>query len=107
MDKPERPGDIAESRSLIDRGGSAFRGARDAASRAWEKATASPTEEGHRRKVLFVFAAGIVAVIAALFVLSRLGGEETAHTPISTAQAVSVVTVQTNTIAPRVALNGE
>ncbi len=111
MNKPEPPPFVVKAEGLFkgaaDTGKRAFESARETARGAWERATASPTEEGHRRKVLFIFGAGIVALIAVLFVLSRLGGEEAAHTPVSTAQAVSVIHVQTAQFAPRVALNGE
>jgi RND family efflux transporter MFP subunit len=100
MNKPERPEIFRKAEGL-------FKRARDAGSQAWEKATASPTEEGHRRKVLMMLGFGIAAFIAVLFVVSRLGGDEAAHTPIASGQAVSVINVQTAQISPRIALNGE
>jgi len=111
MNKPDRPEIFTKAKGLVDRaagvGGRAFRGVRTAGENAWNKATASDTEEGHRRKVLMLLGGGVAALIAVLFVLSRLGGDDAVHTPVSTVQAVSVITVGTQSFSPRISLNGE
>jgi multidrug efflux pump subunit AcrA (membrane-fusion protein) len=50
---------------------------------------------------------GIAALIAVLFVVSRLGGDGAHSSRSSTAQAVSVVPVEVRTFASEVSLNGE
>ncbi len=111
MNKPERPELFAKAEGLFkrtaDAGGRVFTTARDASERAWTKATGAPTEEQHRRKVLLMLGGGILAVIAVLFVMSRLGGDDAAHTPVSTAQAVSAIAIQAQSFSPRISLNGE
>jgi RND family efflux transporter MFP subunit len=111
MNRPERPELFSRAQGLFkraaDAGGAALRGARDASERAWNKATEAPTEESRRRKVLLMLGGGILAVIAVLFVMSRIGGDDAVHTPVSTAQAVSVITVQARSFSPRISLNGE
>ena len=111
MNRPERPELFSRAQGLLkraaDAGGRLYRTARDAGGSAWNKATAAATEEGHRRKVLMIMGAGIVAVIVLLSVMSRLGGDGASHQPVSSAQAVSVVTVQATSFSPRISLNGE
>ncbi|GIK49142.1 MAG: efflux RND transporter periplasmic adaptor subunit [Hyphomonadaceae bacterium] len=111
MNKPERPEIFTKAEGLFKRaaegGGRAFRGARNASQSAWDRVTAAPTEEGRRRKVLMILGAGIVAVVAVLFVLSRLGGDGAVRTEVSTAQAVTVIHVGTQSFTPRISLNGE
>lgn len=111
MNKPERPELFNKAgglfKSAADAGGRAYTSARSAGQRAWDRATASETEEGHRRKVLLIMGLGIALFIAVLFFMSRMGGEENAHTPVSTAQAVSVISVQTTSFSPRIDLSGE
>jgi RND family efflux transporter MFP subunit len=51
--------------------------------------------------------AGIFAAIAVMFVLSRLGGDGAVHTPVATAQAVSVIQTQLRPFEPIISLNGE
>jgi RND family efflux transporter MFP subunit len=111
MNKPERPEIFNRAGGFfkrgLDVGGDAFRRARDTGKRAWDKATDAPTEEGRRRRVLMIFGAGIVGIIIVMAVLSRMGGETAVHTEVSTAQAVSVITVSTQNFTPAISLNGE
>ena len=111
MNKPERPELFNKAgglfKSAADAGSRAFDSARSASQRAWDRATASETEEGHRRKVLLIMGVAIALFIAVLFFMSRMGGEENSHTPVSTAQAVSVINVQTSSFSPRIDLSGE
>src|SRR5690606_24999664 len=111
MNKPERPEIFDRAGGFfkrgLDAGGQAFRRARETGARAWEKATDAPTEEGRRRRVLMIFGAGVVGVILVMAVLSRLGGEGAVRTEVSTAQAVSVITVATQNFTPTISLNGE
>lgn len=111
MNKPERPELFTRAQTMLkraaDAGGTALRTARDASENAWAKATAAPTEEGRRRKVLLMLGGAIVAAIVLLAILSRIGGDDAVHQPVSSAQAVSVITVQAQSFSPRIALNGE
>ena len=111
MNKPERPEIFTKAEGLFKRaaegGGRAFKGARDASQGVWNRVTAAPTEEGRRRKVLMILGGAILAVVAVLFVLSRLGGDGAVRTEVSTAQAVSVIDVGTQSFTPRISLNGE
>lgn len=111
MNKPERPELFNKAEGLFKRaaekGGGFVRSARDAGESAWNKATASETEEGRRRKVLIILGAGIVAAIVVMAILSRLGGDGAVRTEVATAQAVSVVEVGTESFSPVISLNGE
>lgn len=111
MNKPERPELFARAQGLLkhaaDAGGRVFRGARDASENAWRKAAGDPNDPNHRRRMLLLMGGGIFAVIALLFVLSRLGGDGAVHTEVSSAQAVSVITTQTQSIQATISLNGE
>lgn len=111
MNRPERPELFSRAQGLFkraaDAGGTALRTARDASEQAWSKATEAPSEEGRRRKVLAMLGGGIFAIVAVLFTMSRLGGDDAVHTPVSTAQAVSVIAVQSTSFSPRISLNGE
>ena len=111
MNKPERPEIFDKAGGLFKRaaegGGRAFKGARDASQNAWNRVTAAETEEGRRRKVLMILGGAIVAAIVIMGVLSRLGGDGAVRTEVSTAQAVSVITVDTQSFSTTIALNGE
>lgn len=112
MNKPDRPEIFNKAEGLFkqaaDAGGRALKGARDAGDAAWKRATDAPTEEGKRRKVLILMGGSIAAIVAVLFVLSRLGGDGAVHQEnIDTAQAVSVIPTQTTTFEPIISLNGE
>jgi HlyD family secretion protein len=86
----------------------AFRTARDAGKRAWDRATEAPDEDKRRKKILTMLGLGIAAVIIVLAVLSRIGGDNNIETRRSSdAQAVSVVPVQMSTFETEVSLNGE
>ncbi len=111
MNKPERPEIFARAQGLLkhaaDAGGRVFGRAKDASGSMWRRATGDPEDPNHRRKVLLLLGGGIVAVIAVLFVLSRLGGDGAVRTEVSSAQAVTVITVQTQPIQATISLNGE
>jgi HlyD family secretion protein len=95
-------------RTVGDVGGKALKGVGDASNRAWEKATYHPDDDKRRRRKLLVLGGGILAMILAVAVMSRLGDDENLKIDApSTAQTVSVVTVQTHTFQPVIALNGE
>jgi HlyD family secretion protein len=112
MNKPERPELFTRAEGLFkrakDASGKALRTARDAGSRIWDRAIDAPDENKRRTKILWLTGGGIAALIAVLFVLSRLGGDnniEVAQT--SDAQAVSVIEVQTRAFETEISLNGE
>jgi HlyD family secretion protein len=111
MNKPERPELFTRAEGLFkrakDASGKALRGARDAGERAWKSATDAPDENKRRAKILWLTGGGIAALIAVLFVLSRIGGDDNIEAPAPTAQAVSVIQVQTRTFETEVSLNGE
>lgn len=111
MNKPERPEIFNKAGDLLKRaadvGGSALKSVGDASEAAWNRATDAPDEAGRRRKTLIILGGGIAAIIAVLFVVSRLGGDGAVHTPVSTAQAVSVIEVAARGVTPSVSLNGE
>jgi hypothetical protein len=79
MNKPESPEFLTRAEGLFEKAkdvsGRALRGAKEAGERMWKNATDAPDEDKRRKKVLWLTGGGIVAVIAVLFVLSRLGGE--------------------------------
>jgi HlyD family secretion protein len=110
MNKPDNPEEFAREglfKRAADAGGRAFRTAKDAGENAWRKATGDPDDPSHRRRVLIMLGAGIFALIAVMFVLSRLGGDGAVHTPVSTAQAVSVITTAERPFHSTISLNGE
>jgi HlyD family secretion protein len=112
MNKPERPELFTRAEGLFkrakDASGAAFRTARDAGKRMWDRATDAPDETKRRQKILWLTGGGIAAVIAVLFVLSRIGGDnQIPERPSSDAQAVSIVPVQLRTFEVEISLNGE
>lgn len=111
MNKPERPEMFAQAEGLFkraaDAGGKAYRSARDAGQRAWDKSTEGLDEEARRRRVLMLLGGAIVAAIIVMSVLSRLGGDAAVRTETPTAMAVSVITASTSSLQPTVSLNGE
>jgi RND family efflux transporter MFP subunit len=107
MNKPDDPENFTRGEGLFKRVADAMRGAKSAGEGAWRKATGDPEDPNHRRKVLTLLGGAILAVIVVLFVLSRLGDDGAVHTPVSTAQAVSVITAQTRSFEPTISLNGE
>ena len=94
MNKPDLP-QLERPESLFkrarDAGGHAFRTARDAGRRVWERATDAPDPGKRRTKILWLTGGAIAAVIAVLFFVSRIGGDDNIEAPPSTAQAVSVI----------------
>ncbi|MGD9965934.1 MAG: efflux RND transporter periplasmic adaptor subunit [Hyphomonadaceae bacterium] len=111
MNKPERPEIFLRAEGLFkqakDAGGKALRTARNAGKRIWDRATDAPDEDQRRKKILWLTGGGIAAVIAVLFVLSRLGGDGHIEAPAPSAQAVSAILVQTRAFETEVSLNGE
>lgn len=111
MNKPEDQEEFSKADGFFkrakDASGRALRGARQASERAWKSATDAPDENKRRRKILILTAAGIAGLIAVLFVLSRMGGDDHIAAPAPTAQAVSVIDVQNRTFEREVSLNGE
>jgi RND family efflux transporter MFP subunit len=111
MNKPDSPELFTKAEGLFkrakDASGKALRGARDAGKRAWDRATDSPDESKRRKKVLTLLGLGIAGIIAVLFTLSRLGGDDRIQAPAQTAQAVSVVPVEVRTFESEISLNGE
>jgi RND family efflux transporter MFP subunit len=113
MNKPERPELFSRAQGLFkraaDAGGRAFRTARNAGESAWNKATAADDEGAKRRKRLILMTVGgLIAVIAVLSVISRLGGEGAAPTEnTAPGQAVTVFTTAMSSFQPTIALNGE
>lgn len=113
MNKPERPElfDRAQGllRSAADAGGRALKGARDAGTVVLDRATDGLDAKARRRRIILLIGGGLVLAIAVIAVLSRMGGDEagTAAGPVNTAQAVSVINVQSSSFQPTVALNGE
>lgn len=112
MNKPDSPELFSKAEGLFkrakDASGKALQTARDAGKRAWERATDAPDEDKRRKKILTMLGLSIAAVIAVLFIVSRLGGDNNIEAaPTSDAQAVSVVPVQMRTFETEVSLNGE
>ncbi|QGZ93322.1 efflux RND transporter periplasmic adaptor subunit [Terricaulis silvestris] len=111
MNKPENPEEFTRAEGLFkraaDAGGRALQTAKGAGENAWRRAAGDPDDPSHRRRVLTMLGIGIVAVIAVMFVLSRLGGDGAVHTPVSTAQAVSVITTAERPFHATISLNGE
>jgi len=112
MNKPDSPELFNKAEGLFkrakDASGKVLRGARDAGKRAWERATDAPDEDKRRKKILTMLGLSIAAVIAVLFITSRLGGDNNIEAaPTSDAQAVSVVPVAMQTFETEVSLNGE
>ncbi len=111
MNKPENPEPFNEAPGFLkrakDASGRALRGARDAGKRAWERATDAPDANKRRNKILMLTGGGIAALIAVLFIASRIGGDGNIEAQPATAQAVSVVPVEARTFETQVSLNGE
>lgn len=111
MNKPDSPEDFTPREGFFkrakDASGKAFRTARDAGKRAWDRATDAPDEGKRRTKILWLTGGGIAAVIATLFILSRIGGDDHIQVQPQTAQAVSVVPVEIRNFETQVSLNGE
>mgnify|MGYP002777307044 CR=1 FL=1 len=111
MNKPERPEIFGQAEGLFKRaanaGGNALRSARDAGQRAWDKATEGEDEQAKRRRVLLTLGGGIVAIIAVLSVLSRIGGDNAVRTEAPSALAVSAIVAEMQTLQGSVSLSGE
>ncbi|ANP45631.1 efflux RND transporter periplasmic adaptor subunit [Candidatus Viadribacter manganicus] len=111
MNKPERPEPFKEAPGFLkrakDASGRALQSARDAGKRVWDRATDAPDQNKRRNKILMLTGGAIAAVIAVLFIVSRIGGDNNIQTQPATAQAVSVISVQARTFQTQVSLNGE
>jgi RND family efflux transporter MFP subunit len=111
MNKPERPELFARAEGLFkqakDASEKALRTAREAGQRAWKRATDAPDEDKRRKKILWLTGGGIAALIAVLFVLSRLGGDDNIQAPAPSAQAVSAIQVELRSFETEISLNGE
>jgi RND family efflux transporter MFP subunit len=99
MNKPE----------LFSRAKGLFKRVADVSERALGKPSGDATDDAkRRRRILLLGGAGLIAAIAVISVISRIGGDE--NLPVeagSSGQSVSVVTVEMHTFQPTVALNGE
>ncbi|MBL8546374.1 MAG: efflux RND transporter periplasmic adaptor subunit [Hyphomonadaceae bacterium] len=112
MNKPESPEPFNEAPGFFkrakDASGKALRSARDAGKRAWERATDAPDENKRRQKILWLTGGAIAALIAILFTISRIGGDNNIVAPeVPPGQAVSVIEVTARTFETDVSLNGE
>lgn len=111
MNKPENPEPFNEAPGFLrrakDASGKALRDARDAGKRVWERAIDAPDANKRRNKILMLTGGGIAALIAVLFIVSRIGGDGNIEAQPATAQAVSVVPVEARTFETQVSLNGE
>lgn len=112
MNKPEDPQPFNEAPGFFkrakDASDKALRGARDAGERVWKGATDAPDQNKRRTKILWLMGGGIAAVIAVLFFVSRIGGDNNIVAPVTPAgQAVSVIPVETRSFETEVSLNGE
>lgn len=109
--KPERAEIFQRARGLVDEAARIGKGVvdttRQAGDRMWDRLTAGPDERTRRRKALILLGGGIAAIIAILAIASRLGGENATHRPVSTVQAVSVVTAELTPFNTSISLNGE
>ncbi|MEQ1489385.1 MAG: efflux RND transporter periplasmic adaptor subunit [Terricaulis sp.] len=110
MNKPDLP-QLERPEGLIQRAkdasGKAFRTARDAGKRVWDKATDAPDDGKRRTKILWMTGGAIAAVIAVLFFTSRMGGDDNIQAPPASAQAISAIPVAMHTFQTEVSLNGE
>jgi HlyD family secretion protein len=75
--------------------------------RAWQRAIASPTDEGRRRKVVMIAGGLFVGLLAGVAIVSHLGGEPIDSTEVDTRQAVTVVTVEAHTFSPVIEISGQ
>lgn len=111
MNKVDRPELFSRAKGLFkrakDASGKALRDARDAGELVLKGPVDDADEAARRKRVLLITGGGILLVIAVLFVLSRIGGDDSIEAPPATAQAVSVIPVQTRTFETQVSLNGE
>jgi RND family efflux transporter MFP subunit len=111
MNKPERPAISAPAEDLFqhvkDAGVRALQAAGDARETLWKRATDAPDEDQRRKKVLWLTGGAIGAIVATLFVTSRMGGESYTEPPTSTAQAVSVITLEGRAFRTTLSLSGE
>ena len=111
MNKPERSELFTKAEGLFkqakDASGNALKTAHDAGKRMWDRATDAPDENKRRQKILWLTGGGVAAVIAVLFVLSRIGGDDNIEAAAPSAQAVSAIQVETRSFEMEVSLNGE
>jgi HlyD family secretion protein len=106
MNKPDKPEIFTRAHGLFkraaDAGGKAFQDARDAVMHA-DDADA----KRRRRRILIFSGLGLIAAIAIIATISRLGGDPSVGTEVPPGQAVTVITTATSSFQPTIAINGE
>jgi len=106
MNKPDKPEIFTRARGLFkraaDASGSALKSARDAVLHA-EDADA----KARRRRILIFSGLGLIAAIAIIATISRLGGDPSVGTEVPPGQAVTVITTTSSSFQPTIAINGE
>lgn len=111
MNKPDKPEIFSRAKGLFkraaDASGKALQGARDAGERAIQGSEDDPDGAKRRRRILIFAGLGLVAAIAVISVISRLGGDPSVGTEVPPGQAVTVITTSTSSFQPTIALNGE
>ncbi|HET9231787.1 MAG TPA: efflux RND transporter periplasmic adaptor subunit [Vitreimonas sp.] len=110
MNKPERPELFTQAQGLLkrvgDAGGRALRNARSVGERAW-KGEGEPDEVRRSRRVVLLTAAGVIAALVAISVLTRIGGGGAERVAVDTRQAVTVVRIEPRLFSPTITLTGE
>ncbi len=110
MNKPERPELFNRAQGLLkrvgDAGGRALRNARTVGERAW-KGEGEPDDVRRSRRVVLLTAAGIIAALVVIGVLTRIGGGGAERVAVDTRQAVTVVHIQPRLFSPTITLTGE
>lgn len=111
MNKPEQPEIFDRTKSLFkraaDAGGQALKDVRDAGHGVVDKLTRAEDESKRRRNVLILAGLVALAVLAVIFVVSRLGGEGAARQDVDVRQAVTSIVVEPRAFSSVVSLNGE
>lgn len=106
MNKPDKPEIFTRARGLFkraaDASGNALKSARDAVMHA-EDADA----KARRRRILIFSSLGLIAAIAVIATISRLGGDPSVGTEVPPGQAVTVITTASSSFQPTIAINGE
>jgi HlyD family secretion protein len=75
--------------------------------RAWQRAIASPTDDGRRRKVVMIAGGLFVGLLAGVAIVSHMGGEPVERSEVDTRQAVTVVTVEAHAFRPVIEISGQ
>lgn len=100
--KPEKPELFARAQNLWRRVGAAGEA-------AWQRAIASPTDAGRRRKIVMIAGGLFVGLLAGIAIVSHMGAERPAETAEgdSRYQAVTVVTVEAHAFSPVIEISGQ